>query len=142
MEVIADSGAIYAIYDRADEHHKTISSFLRSYTPTILLPSPLLGELGYMLAEWLGEAAVLQFLSDLEDGVYTLVDPSFKDIQLARIVLAKHARLKLGLCDAWVAAAAQRLNINQLMTVDRKHFRVVKNSKGKPFQLMPWDLAQ
>ena len=140
MEVIADSGTIYAIYDSADQHHARISSFLRLHSPTILLPSPLLGELGYMLAEWLGEVAVVQFLKDLDAGVYTLVDLTPSDTQLALAVLAKHPRLKLGLCDSVVAAMAQHLSINRIFTADQKHFRIVRNAKGEPFELVPWDL--
>jgi predicted nucleic acid-binding protein len=141
VEVIADSGGVYAIYDGGDEHHERVSSFLRTHRPTIFIPAPLLGELGYMLAEWLGEPAVVQFLKDLQDGAYTLIDLTRNDIQVALAVLTKHPRLKLGLCDASVVAVAQRLLINQILTVDRKHFRIVKNAKGKAFELLPWDVA-
>ena len=141
MEIIADSGGVYAIYDSADEHHERVSSFLRTHPSTILIPAPLIGELGYMLAEWLGESAVVQFLKDLQDGAFTLIDVTAADLQLALAVLAKHPRLKLGLCDACVVAVAQRLSIGRILTVDREHFRIVRNAKGKPFELMPWDLA-
>ena len=141
MEVVADSGGVYAIYDASDEHHTRVSAFLRTHTPTILIPAPLLGELGHMLAEWLGESAVLQFLHDLDDGAYTLIDLTANDVQLILAVLAKYPRLSLGLCDASVVAVAQRLSIDRILTVDQKHFRVVRNAKGKPFELLPWDLA-
>lgn len=140
MEVVADSGGVYAIYDRSDEHHERVVSFLRTHAPTILIPAPLLGGLGYVLAEWLGEEAVVQFLKDLTEGAYKLIDLTARDIQLALAVLAKHPRLKLGLCDACVTAVAQGLSIDRILTVDRKHLRIVRTAKGKPFDLLPGDL--
>jgi len=141
VEVVADSGAIYALYDRADEHHKAVSAFLQTYTPNILIPTALLGEIGYMLAEWLGERALIEFLIDLERGAFTLVDLKIADVQLAREILAKYPRLKLGFCDACVMAMANRLSVNRILTADQRHFRVVKHSKGKAFVLLPWDLG-
>ena len=140
MEIVADSGGVYAIYDGRDQHHERVAAFLRTHAPKILIPAPLLGELGYMLAEWLGEAAVVQFLEDLADGAFTLIELTPGDIELAVATLAKYPRLRLGLCDAWVIAMAQRLSIDRILTVDRKHFRVVRTAKGKPFELLPWDV--
>ena len=105
-----------------------------------MIPAPLLGELGYMLAEWLGESALVQFLSDLEDGAFTLVSLSRDELRGAKAVLGKYPRLKLGLCDACVVAVAQTRSLERILTVDRKHFRIVKNGQGKSFELAPWDL--
>ena len=43
----------------------------------IHLPAPVLGELGYMLGEWLGTKGLLQFLADMTEGAYR-VEP-FRD---------------------------------------------------------------
>jgi predicted nucleic acid-binding protein len=36
-------------------------------------------------------------------------------------------------------ATAERLGIRRILTVDERHFRVVRSADGKPFQLLPAD---
>ena len=68
MTVVADSGAIYALYDSDDKHHSAVRSVLETEPGAIILPVVALAELDYLLAEFLGVEAELQFLSDLNQG--------------------------------------------------------------------------
>jgi predicted nucleic acid-binding protein len=43
------------------------------------------------------------------------------------------------LADASVIATAERLGTRRILTVDERHFRVVRASDGKPFILLPAD---
>lgn len=87
----------------------------------------------------LGMKAALHFLSDLTDGVFTLEPFTAADLIRCRKILKDYHDLDLGLCDAAVMATAERLGILRILTVDERHFRAVRNSKGLPFTLLPAD---
>ncbi len=139
MTVVADSGAIYALYDSDDKHHSAVRSVLETEPGAIILPVVALAELDYLLAEFLGVEAELQFLSDLNQGAFTLEPISLSDLDRCREILAMYRDLKPGLVDASVVTIAERLEIDRILTVDVRHFRVLQPRSGKPFTLLPAD---
>jgi predicted nucleic acid-binding protein len=142
MAIVADSGGVFALYDSRDRHHKSVRSFLERIPETIYLPAPLLGELGYMLAAWLGTGALLQFLADVMAGSFRIEPFLPEDVQRSRALLETYADLKLGLCGAAVAATAERLRIDRILTVGERDFRAIRTREGKAFRLLPADHKQ
>ncbi len=138
MEVVSDTGGIYAIYDVRDEYHAAVMRLISAET-RIILPTPLLGELGYLLGARLGPRALSIFLQDLADGVFALEPFLPEDVRRCRELVDKYADLELGLTDAAVIATAERLNINQILSVDERDFRPIHNARGARFILLPVD---
>ena len=54
MTLVADSGAIYALYDADDGHHGAVRRVVERERPPIVVPSVLLAEVDYLLREFLG----------------------------------------------------------------------------------------
>ena len=142
MAIVADTGGIYALYDAKDRHHQVISDCLRLRPERIHLPSPLLGELGYVLLRWLGNEALLQFLADVEANAFHIEPFLTEDLRRCRALIEKYSDLELGLCDAAVVATAERLGTNRILTVDERDFRVIRPRLGEPFVLLPSDLSK
>lgn len=139
MALVADSGGIYGLYDSRDRHHAAIREVVNRKAQAIHIPAPLLGELGYMLFEWLGSGALVQFLADVEGGAFQVEPFLMEDVHRCRELLATYADLNLGLCDAAVVSTAERLGIDQILSVDERHFRTIRPASGKPFILLPAD---
>jgi predicted nucleic acid-binding protein len=51
--------------------------------------------------------------------------------------VASYRVLPLGTVDASVVTAAERLGVQEIATVDRRHFSVVRPSHGAAFTLLP-----
>ena len=49
MTLIADSGALYALYDADDRHHRAVSEALGASPGPVIVPSVLLCEVDYLL---------------------------------------------------------------------------------------------
>ena len=139
MAIVADSGGIFALYDSRDRFHKAVRSALEQTRDRIHLPAPLLGELGYLLDHWLGTSALLRFLADVDAGSFQIEAFLPEDLRRCQELLQRYADLNLGLCDAAVAATAERLGIDRILTVDERHFRVIRTSAGGAFRLLPAD---
>jgi predicted nucleic acid-binding protein len=141
MAIVADSGGIYALYDTKDAHHKAVRGCFAKSPQQIHLPASLLGELGYMLGEWLGTKALLQFLADITEGAYRVEPFLDEDLHRCETLVNKYSDLRLGLCDAAVVALAERLGIGTILTVgrDERHLRVIRTVEGRAFRLLPED---
>jgi predicted nucleic acid-binding protein len=141
MPAVVDSGAIYALYDADDAHHARVRAAVEREPGPLIAPSALLAEADYLLRELLGIDAELHFIDDLKSGFFTLVQIADADLDRCRAIIDHYRDSNPGLVDAVVMATAERLGINRILTVDERHFRMVRSSKGSPFVLLPADVT-
>lgn len=141
MTLVADSGALYALYDADDRHHRPVADALAAARGPVIVPSVLLCEVDYLLREFLGVDAELDFLRSLEEGAFLLEPFTGVDLSRARELVEQYRDLDLdlGLADAAVVATAERLHIPTLLTVDERDFRAVRHRNGSAFVLWPAD---
>lgn len=139
MALVADSGAIYALYDSRDEHHFAVTEVIDQELETIIVPMATLAEIDYLLRERLGNRAVLRFLEGIKAGWYSLEPLTSLDLSRCQSLLQTYGDLNLGLADGAVVATAERLKTRRILTVDERHFRAVRAADGKPFTLLPAD---
>ena len=138
MALVADTGGLYALYDEDDAHHKAVSRILGEEAGPIIVPAAVLGELDYLLREFLGVDAELDFLEGLSSGALTLEPTTTADIERCRELIATYRDLDLGLVDSAVIATAERLDVRRVLTVDERDFRAVR-PRGEALTLLPAD---
>ena len=139
MALIADSGAIYALYDARDRHHAAVTDVIDQERETIIVPMAILAEIDYLLRVRLGSRAVSRFLEGIKVGGYMLEPLTAADVVRCQTLLETYADLDLGLADTSVIAAADRLGVSRILTVDERHFRAIRGAGGKAFTLLPAD---
>ncbi len=84
----------------------------------------------YLLGTRLGVDAEVRFLGDLASGALIPEPVVAADwLRIAELV-SKYRDLPLGTADASVIAAAERLGVNDIATIDRRHFAVVQSTLG------------
>jgi predicted nucleic acid-binding protein len=86
-----------------------------------------------------GSRVVARFLEGVKIGGFVLEPLTSSDVSRCQALLASYADLDIGLADASVIAAAERLKVRRILTVDERHFRAVRAADGKPFVLLPAD---
>ena len=139
MAIVADSGGIFALYDRKDRHHAAVRRVLDAERSLVVIPSAILGELDYLLRQHLGIRAEIDFIESVMSGSFTLENLVYEDVARCHELVTTYQDLDLGLADAAVIATAERLNIDRILTVDERDFRAVLSKRGKPFVLLPAD---
>jgi predicted nucleic acid-binding protein len=142
MAIIADSGAVYGLYDRRDASHARLRNAVETARDHIVLPSPALGEIDYLLRLRLGNAALLRFLADVQEGAFAIESVTMADLRRCTALIERYSDLDLGLADVSVVALAERLGTDRILTVDQRDFRVVRSARGRPFRLLPADLRR
>ncbi len=94
-------------------------------------------EVTYLLATRLGVEPEVRFLGDLAAGAFSIESvPAGDWLRIAELV-ATYRDLPLGSVDASVVAAAERLGLTTIATLDRRHFGVVRPSHTDAFTLLP-----
>jgi len=82
-------------------------------------------EVCFLLARNLGAAAESAFLRAFP-GELTLEQVTVGDLRRAAELVVQYADLPLGVVDASIVAVAERLDLTEIITLDRRHFSVVR----------------
>ena len=139
MTLIADTGGLYALYDADDKHHNAVCRVIEQERGPLIVPMAILGELDYLLREFLSIDAELAFLEGIANGTYILEPLTVVDVARCRALIAMYRELDLGLADAAVIATAERFRIRRVLTIDERDFRAVTPQHGT-LTLLPADM--
>lgn len=118
MALVADTGGLYALFDADDAHHQAAARIVEAERGLLFVPVVVLGELDYLLREYLGVEAELDFLASIQSGSFQLEPFLPQDLERSRELLGQYKDLDLGLVDAGVIATAERLGIHRILTTD------------------------
>jgi predicted nucleic acid-binding protein len=135
--ILVDTGPLVAAANRRDTDHDASVNGLTEATPPRLVPGVVIAEVGYFLAEHAGSAAEADFLRSFKTGFLKLAETTVEDLQRAAELVEQYADLPLGVTDAIIVATAERLEITDIATLDRRHFSVVRPSHIEAFALLP-----
>ena len=139
MTIIADTGAIYACYDRSDQHHQATKGYLSGLDEKLWVPALVLAELDHLVGARLGESARATVIEDVLDTM-NVIPFDHGVATRAASVAGTYSQLPLGLTDATLVVHAQDLRTLDLFTVDQRHFRAVRPLwGGTGFRLLPFD---
>ncbi|MGI8416728.1 MAG: type II toxin-antitoxin system VapC family toxin [Nakamurella sp.] len=135
--LIVDAGPLYAYVDADDAHHLPSLELLETHPGPLIVPALVITEVAYLLGSRLGPEPEVRFLGDLAAGAFTVEPVAAADwLRIAELV-ARYRNLPLGTVDASVVAAAERLGIREIATVDRRHFSIVRPHHVDAFTLVP-----
>lgn len=70
----------------------------------------------------------MAFLESVANGSLDLVDLTQSDVGRIVELVSRYDDLPLGTTDASVIAVAERLGVDEITTLDHRHFRVVRQS--------------
>ena len=96
-----------------------------------------IAEIDYLVATRLGVEAELAVLAELSGGAYELATMDAGDLADAARVVRRYSDLGIGLADASLAVLAQRYRTRTVLTLDRKHFGVMRPLDGGLFTIVP-----
>lgn len=137
MALIFDTGPLYAALDRGDRDHARCRRLIEEAGESLVVPSPVLPELDYLVAERMGPGPMLAFLRDVERGAFEIEDLAVSDYARVRDVMDRYADQDVGFVDAAVLAVVERLDESKLATLDRRHFSVLRPRHADALELLP-----
>ncbi|MDR0416335.1 MAG: PIN domain-containing protein [Propionibacteriaceae bacterium] len=141
--ILCDTGPLVAAAITTDIHHAVCEEFfsaVRMAGQTLLVPATVVAETGYLLAAKLGWRAEALFLESFAQGDLAPVELLEADYERMAALVRQYADLPLGTTDASLIALAERLGVEQVATLDRRHFTVVRPQHVEALTLLPAQL--
>jgi uncharacterized protein len=138
--IVCDRGPLVAAADRDERHNRAYTDLftgLHLAQRAVLVPAPVIAEVGYLLSRAAGPAIEAAFLRSIVSGTFTVVDLQVSDYERMADLVKAYGDFPLGTTDAAVIAVAERLDIGEIATLDHSQFRAVRPSHVPAFTLVP-----
>jgi len=101
------------------------------------VPTLVITEVCYLIETRLGTSAEVRFLGDLAAGDLDVEPVNAGDwLRIAELV-HRYSDQSLGTVDASVVATAERLGVTRIITLDRRHFSIVRPIHTPTFEILP-----
>ena len=135
--IIADTSALIAYLNEREHDHEEVVQALTA-TEEVLAVSPyVVAELDYMVASRGGVDAELEMLGELTSGAYLLADFGAEDLITAKSIIGRYRDQGIGVTDASLVVLADRYRTRTILTLDRRHFDVLRPLTGGRFKVVP-----
>lgn len=135
--LIVDAGPLVAVAATGDRNHERCVELLAHAPGPLIVPALVITEVAYFLADRIGVAAELAFAASLEAGELRAEPVEPADWGRIRELVDRYSDLELGIVDASVVAACERLGATELATLDHRHFSVVRPGHRAALTLLP-----
>lgn len=132
---IVDSGPLVAVANRADPDHEACLAAFRLPECRLVVPALCVAEAAYLLGGAAGSSVEARFVRGLSK--FDVRAPEKGDWSRIADLVEQYASLPLGTTDASVVALAERLRTDLVITLDRRHFTIVRPLHRPRFQISP-----
>jgi predicted nucleic acid-binding protein len=135
--IIADTSGLLAQFNQREPAHGRVVDAVASAGEPLVVSPYVMAELDYLVATRHGVDSELAVLDELAGGAYVLADFGPEDLGAARAVIARYADQEVGLADASLVVLAERYGTRSVLTLDRRHFEVLRPRQGGRFRILP-----
>jgi hypothetical protein len=139
VALILDTGPLYASLDRSDSDHGACRRLIEDSSESLVIPAPVLVEVDYWIHVRLHGGVLTALLDDITGGAYSVEDLLPEDYRRVRELCERYADVDLGFVDAAVLAVVERLDEPKLVTLDERHFRMLRPRHVDSLRLLPGD---
>jgi predicted nucleic acid-binding protein len=132
-----DTSFWVALGDARDKYRGQALQFAQNNQQQRVVPDVVLTEVTHLLHRHIGYHAVLVFLKAFSASNAQLEPVTMQDTKRASEIMEKYADAELDFVDCCIVALAERLDIPQICTFDRRDFVIFRRSNGEPLELLP-----
>lgn len=136
---VVDTSGLLALLDTSEPAHEAVTSMLERETGPFALSPFVLAELDYLILSRWGVEAELAMLEVISSGAYDVAEFDAEDVGIAAGIVELYRDQEIGLADASIVVLAHRYRTDRVLTLDTRHFRVLRTIRGGPFTILPED---
>lgn len=137
MTIITDSSFIYALYNTKDSRHQQAMNFASQYTGGTIVPDVILPEVSYLFLRDFGYRGVQRFLENFKQVDFRLAPLEKADLSRVHAISVLYTSAEFDMVDCCILALAERLNITQVATFDRRDFSIFRPRHCDYLELLP-----
>jgi uncharacterized protein len=135
--IVADTSALLALFNTGDESHQAVTGFIENCTDTLVVSPFVIAELDYLVMTRLGVKAELAVLRELGGGAYDIPTVTTDDLKVCAGIIDQYRDHEIGITDASIVLLAKRFQTKSILTLDHRHFNVLRPLDRGRFTLLP-----
>jgi uncharacterized protein len=135
--LVLDTSVLLAALDADEKTHVACRTLLEDSGEPLVIPSPVMPEIGHWADQRLGIDVMITLLGDVRRGAYLVEEPTFADLARVETILDRYRDLRVGYVDAVVLAVVERLEEPKLATLDHRHFTAMRPRHVEALELLP-----
>lgn len=135
--MIVDTSALLAYFDVNEPQHEAVSAVLGAADELLVVSPYIVAELDYLILTRHGGAAEAAALAQLTSGAWELASMTAQRLQAATAVVRRYADQPIGIADASNMVLAREYRTQKIVTLDRRHFGVLRFEDGSAPHLLP-----
>lgn len=135
--MIADTSGLLALFDADDPHHDAAAATVAALREPLTVSPFVVAELDYLVMTRVGVEAELAVLSELASSAFDIVPIASADVAASARVVERYRDQSIGLADAHQVVMAERLKTRDILTLDHRHFDVLRPLQGGRFRVVP-----
>ena len=135
--IIADTSGLLAFFNRREPAHEATTAILESTGEPVSVSPYVVAEIDYLVATRLGAEAAVVVLDALSSGAYVLDTIDVNGLRRATEIVRRYQDQEIGVADASLVVLAERHRTRTILTLDHRHFDVLRPLDGGRFKLVP-----
>jgi uncharacterized protein len=135
--LIVDTSALLAYFDAAEPDHPAVTRVIDDSEDSLVVSPYVMAELDYLVATRVSVDAEIVALRELSSGAWDLAEFGVAELEQATSVIEKYRDQRIGLADASNVVLADRYRTRTIVTLDRRHFGVLRPLSGGRFAVLP-----
>jgi predicted nucleic acid-binding protein len=135
--LIADTSGLLAFFDDTDPHYGDVTDVMDGEVGPVVVSPYVIAELDYLATKRWGVRRELAILGELGAGAWKLACLNGGDLQGCTDLVERYSDQRIGLTDASIVVLAERYKTDRILTLDMRHFSVLRQRDGRPFTVLP-----
>lgn len=135
--ILADTSGLLALLNRGEPEHLKVRDLVSGFAAPMVVSPYVVAELDHLVATRIGVTAEVETLKEIGGGAYVLPEMGQEALARAASVIEKYRDQGVGVADASIVVLAERYATRAVLTLDRRHFSVLRPLQGGRFTLLP-----
>ena len=137
--LICDTSGLLALFDAGDAHNAHVTEAVEADAGPFIVSPYVIAELDYLLATRRGVREEVAALQELATGAWDLASMTASDLETVTGLIERYQDQAVGAADASLVVLAARYRTTRVLTLDRRHFTVLRTLTGRRFNVIPVD---
>ena len=132
---LLDTGPLVAYLDAADRQHGEVAELLDGFSGTLVTSGAVIAEAMYFVSTTAnGPALLAELVAASAMRIYDLAQPA--ELRAAAKLMERYADTPMDYADATLVLLAEALNVDEILTLDRRGFSTYRTGARRGFRLV------
>ena len=135
--MIVDTSALLAYFDANEPAHDAVAAVIDGAEDGLVVSPYVVAELDHLMLTRHGSRAEHAVLDELAGGAWLLAELGPARLAAVATVVRNYADVPVGVTDASLVVLAEAFGTDRIVTLDRRHFAILRLPDGRPIRVLP-----